>query len=207
VSSIEPDGRSGKINGGEEDASRFVIAGGDGAKPLELTEEVFSQVPRFVKLFDVVTPNVAIALRRKNRRFSRPLKWQDHVLVGVMAFVGKHRRNLHKRQKCIRAPSRAQAYPGAKTKACGIAERIGVAWIFALNLPLLHPMARSLLSFFAHPRRAMSMAFPSRQKIFDPLLFIVSPIMIYTWLMVKLILVLINHKVVIKQTAECIVLY
>jgi antitoxin CcdA len=36
---------------------------------------------------------------------------------------------------------------------------------------------------------------------------IVSPIMIYTWLMVKLILVLINHKVVIKQTAECIVLY
>ena len=36
---------------------------------------------------------------------------------------------------------------------------------------------------------------------------IVSPIMIYTWLMVKLILVIINHKVVINQMAECIVLY
>ena len=36
---------------------------------------------------------------------------------------------------------------------------------------------------------------------------IASPIMIYTWLMVNLILVIINHKVVINQTAECIVLY
>jgi hypothetical protein len=43
VSSIEPDDRGGEVDGGEEIAGSFVVAGGDGAKLFEFTEEVFDR--------------------------------------------------------------------------------------------------------------------------------------------------------------------
>ena len=50
---------------------------------------------------------------------------------------------------------------------------------------------------------------PSIMNLLIPvsaLLHIVSPIMIYTRLMVKLVLAITNHKVMINQAFECIVL-
>jgi hypothetical protein len=44
VSSNEPDEGSGEVDGGEEVACGFVIAGSDGAKKFEFGEEVFDQV-------------------------------------------------------------------------------------------------------------------------------------------------------------------
>ena len=49
MSSIEPDGSGGEVDGGEEISCGFVVAGGDGAKLFEFAEEVFDQVARFIE--------------------------------------------------------------------------------------------------------------------------------------------------------------
>ncbi len=49
MSSIEPDGGGGEVDGGEEVACGFVIARGDSTVLLEFAEEVFDKRPRFIK--------------------------------------------------------------------------------------------------------------------------------------------------------------
>ena len=49
MSSIEPDCSGGEVDGGEEISGGLVIARGNGAEPLEFTEEILDQVARFVE--------------------------------------------------------------------------------------------------------------------------------------------------------------
>ena len=44
MSSIEPNDSGGEVDGGEEIARSFVVAGGDGPELFEFAEEVFDQM-------------------------------------------------------------------------------------------------------------------------------------------------------------------
>jgi hypothetical protein len=49
VSSIEPNGSGGEVDGGEEISGGFVVAGGDRPELLELAEEILDQMALFVE--------------------------------------------------------------------------------------------------------------------------------------------------------------
>ena len=77
------------MNGGEEISRSFVVAGRNGAKLLESTEEIFDQMARLIK-FLVIRPLLfAVFFGRDHRGF--PLFFQeiDDTLVGIIGFVGQ----------------------------------------------------------------------------------------------------------------------
>lgn len=103
MSSIEPNDRSGQINGAEEVAGGLVVAGGDAAILLELGEELLDQVTRPVQVFVIVTRLFAAALGRNDDAFARVLQPIDHPFLGIVGFVGNNGGCLNARQQRIRA--------------------------------------------------------------------------------------------------------
>ncbi|HEY0308374.1 MAG TPA: hypothetical protein VGB94_09445 [Acidobacteriaceae bacterium] len=85
VSSNEPDGSGGEVNGSEEVASSFVVSGGDGGEQLEFGEEVFNQVARFVEFLVILALNFSICFGRDDSLFSGLLQRVQHPFVGVKA--------------------------------------------------------------------------------------------------------------------------
>jgi hypothetical protein len=90
------------VNGGQEVACCFVIASSDGAKEFEFCEEVFNQVAGFIEIFVILSLHFTVGLGRYNRGFARFLQGDQHALIGVETFVGKHRIGFHMRQQHIR---------------------------------------------------------------------------------------------------------
>ena len=48
MSSIKPDDSGGELNGGEEIACGFIVAGGNAPELLESAKEIFNQMARLV---------------------------------------------------------------------------------------------------------------------------------------------------------------
>lgn len=88
MSSIEPNGCGGEVDGGEEVSRGLVVAGGDGAELLELGEEVFDEMPGLVEGAVPVAGRLSVSLGRNDRRFARREERRDHTLVGVEGLVG-----------------------------------------------------------------------------------------------------------------------
>ena len=61
MSSIKPDSSGGKLNGGEEIASGFVVAGGNGSELLEFAKEVLDQMTCLVQMLIIGTWHLAIS--------------------------------------------------------------------------------------------------------------------------------------------------
>lgn len=103
MSSIEPDGRSGKVDGGEEVSRGLVVACCDGAELLDPGEEVLDQVSCFVEFLVVLAGSFAIGLWRDDWDFPGGEERRDHPLVGVECLVGEQHVGLHRRQEVVGA--------------------------------------------------------------------------------------------------------
>ncbi len=82
---------------GEEISGGFVVARCDGAKLLELAEEIFDEMPRLVHLFVEGARDFAVALGGDHRRFARRKERLDQALVGIKSFVCQQSIGLHLR--------------------------------------------------------------------------------------------------------------
>ena len=103
MSSFEPDGCGNQIDGGEEVASCFVVAGRDGSKLFEAAEEIFYQMPLLVEVFVVGAGHCAVGLRRDYRGFASCFQEANDPLVGIVCFVREQYIGLHGRQKMVGA--------------------------------------------------------------------------------------------------------
>lgn len=89
MSSIEPDDGGGEIDGGEEVACGFIVAGGDGAVLFQAAEEVLDEVPRFVKRLVVPALFLAVPFWRNNNFLCGLAQRINDALIGIIAFVGQ----------------------------------------------------------------------------------------------------------------------
>ena len=103
MSSIEPNDCCGEVNGGEKIAGGFVIACGDGAKLLELGEEVLDEVARLVDVTIEVSWCAAVRLGRDHRSLASGREGLNDPLVGVEGFVGDQDVGLHGGQQVVGA--------------------------------------------------------------------------------------------------------
>ena len=101
MTSNEPDDGSGEVDGGEEVASGFVVAGGDGAIQFQLGEEIFNQMPRFVEILVIFALDLAVGLGRNYGPLACLRQRNQRPLIGLEAFVGKQDIGLHQRQQGI----------------------------------------------------------------------------------------------------------
>ena len=86
------------MDGGEEVPGRFIVTGGQGTELLQLTEEVFNQMARFVKFLVVLALLLAVGLGRNDCRFPGLLQSRKDTLVGIVALIGNHDRRRERRQ-------------------------------------------------------------------------------------------------------------
>ena len=78
------------MDGGEEVACGFVVAGGDSTKLLELAEEILNQVACGIELFVVVTGPFARGFGRDDHRLAGLRQWLNHARVGIESLIGNH---------------------------------------------------------------------------------------------------------------------
>ncbi len=86
---------------GEEISGGFVVAGGDGAVLLELTEEVLDEVARLVSFFVVVALDFAVALGRDHDRLALCQQRLDHPFIGIEGLVRQQGPGRHIRQQRV----------------------------------------------------------------------------------------------------------
>ena len=103
MSSIEPDGYGSEVNAGQEASRGLVVAGGDGPELLELSEEVFDQVPGLVEVFVEGAWCRSGFPRWDHRRLARLGQRREHPLVGIEGLVGNEGVRLQPGQKGIRS--------------------------------------------------------------------------------------------------------
>jgi len=101
VSSIEPNRGGGQVDSAEKARGGFVISRGDAAELLELGEEVFDQMARFVEFAVMFARHAAIAAAGNDHRLAGGLQRLDHPLVGIERLVGDHRVGLQLRQQVV----------------------------------------------------------------------------------------------------------
>jgi hypothetical protein len=73
----------------------------DGAKELELGEEVFNRMASFVKFLVVFALSLAVGLGRDHSTFARSLPRNQDPLVGVETLVGERKVSVQLRQQSI----------------------------------------------------------------------------------------------------------
>lgn len=76
------------MDGGEEVAVGFIVAGCDGAELFEPAEEVLDQVPRFVQVLVVGTLVLAVGSARDDCCLAGVVKRLDDTLLGIEGLVG-----------------------------------------------------------------------------------------------------------------------
>jgi hypothetical protein len=103
VSSIEPNDGGGELDRGDEVASGFVVACGDGSELLELGEEVFNQVARRVEVTVIASRLCSVRLGRDDNRFAGRDQRLNHPFIGVERLVGDQRIGLHRWQEMVGA--------------------------------------------------------------------------------------------------------
>jgi len=123
VSSIEPNESSGEVDCGEEVSSSFVVAGGDGAKLLELAVEVFDEMASLVELLVESSRRLARAPWWDDKGLSCAQQGVNDTLVGIEGFVGQQGGGLHVRQQRIGA-AQIMGLPRGQKEAQGVAQSI-----------------------------------------------------------------------------------
>jgi len=123
VSSIEPNDGGGELNGGEEVSPGLVVSGGNGAKLLELGEEVLNQAACLVELAIVIPGLAAIGLGGDYCRLAGSGQQHDDPFIGVEGFVTDQHIGLHVRQQMIGADQIMRLTAGEE-EVDGVAQRI-----------------------------------------------------------------------------------
>ena len=123
MSSIEPNDGGGELNGGQEIALGFVVAGRDGTELLEFGEEVLDQMKRFKQVSIVVTTDLAIGFGGNDRELTGRGERLDDPFIGVECFVGKERVGLHARQKVI-GTDEIVGFAAGQEQVDGVAQRV-----------------------------------------------------------------------------------
>ena len=111
------------MNTGQEASRGLVVAGGDGPKLLELSEEVLDQMPGLVEVFVKGARRLAGFARWDDGRLAGFGQRFEHALVGIERLVGNQRLSLQLRQQRIRSGQVVLLTTG-EMKADWIAERI-----------------------------------------------------------------------------------
>ena len=109
------------MDGGEEVPGELVVARGDGAELLELTEEVLDQMACLVEFFVVRARCRAIALGRDHRDLVGSGKRLDYPGIGVESLVGEQRIGGEVRQEGVGA-LQIMRLPGGEQKFDRVAE-------------------------------------------------------------------------------------
>ena len=123
MSSIKPNDGGGQINRGEEVASGFVIAGGDGAILFQAAEEVLNEMPRLIEFLVVKALFFTIFLRWNDDGLSGCAQRVDNPFIGVVSLVGQERGGVQRQQKHLCALQIASR-SGGEAKASRIAQSI-----------------------------------------------------------------------------------
>src|SRR5829696_6458409 len=111
------------MDASEEIASRFIVAGGDGPKLLELGKEVLDEVARLVEVFVKGARYLAGLARGDHRRLASLGQRLEHPRVGIKRFVGNERLGLKLREQRI-GSGQVMLLTTGEMKADRIAERI-----------------------------------------------------------------------------------
>ena len=111
------------MDGGEEVASSFVIAGGDTAEELEFGEEVFDQMARLVEFLVIFALEFAVGFGGNHRYLARLPQGNQDPLIGVEAFIGEQNVGLQLRQQNI-GPLQIAGLTAGQMKSDGIAQGI-----------------------------------------------------------------------------------
>ena len=111
------------MDGGEEVAGGLIVAGCDGAKLLELGEEILDQMPGLVEVFVEGARRLAALARWDDGRLAGFGQRFEYPLVGIERFVGDERLGLKVGQQGIGSGQIVRLTAG-EMKAGRIAERI-----------------------------------------------------------------------------------
>ncbi len=103
MSSIEPDGSRGEVNGGKEISGGLVVARGDSAELFEFAEEILDQMARLVELAVEIGRRAAVCHRRDHGGFAGGGEPLAHSFVGIESLVGDQQVGCHMRQQGIGA--------------------------------------------------------------------------------------------------------
>lgn len=124
MSSIEPDGGSGELDGGEEVSRCLVVSRGDGTELLELGEEVLDCMARLEQVSVVVAKDFAVAPGRDDGALSCGGERLENALIGVERLVGQQRGGLHVGQQMV-GPHEVVRLAAGEVEANGVAKRVG----------------------------------------------------------------------------------
>lgn len=141
------------MNGGQEVACGLVIPRRQGAKLLELTEEVFNPMAGFVPFPVIRALRFAVRLRRNHRGFSGLRQRLEHSFVRVVAFIRNDDRRYEGRQENVGSVQIA-GLAGCQHKAGWIPERIDGRMNFRAQPAFAASDGLVLSLFFSRPRCA-----------------------------------------------------
>jgi hypothetical protein len=89
------------MDAGEEVSGGLVIAGRNGSVLLELTVEIFHEMPGFVHFLVVRARDFSITLGRNDGLFPRREQRLDDALIGIESLVCQQGISLHLRQQRV----------------------------------------------------------------------------------------------------------
>jgi len=134
------------VDGGEEIARGFVVAGGDGPELFEFTEEVFDQMALLVEVAVEVGRCKTVWSRRDDRGFAGARQGFADTGIGVKGFVGDQLVGRHLRQQRVGAKEIVGLSRGQQESE-RIAERIDQSMDFGAQ-PAAAKSDRLILVFF-----------------------------------------------------------
>ncbi len=111
------------MNGGEEVAGCFVIAGSDRAEVLELEKEGLDQVPVLVTLGVIAARRKPVGLERDDRFNPFFFEQLEHPLLSVISFVGQELCGLQLRYQGV-GPLEVVCLTGREEKGGRVAEGV-----------------------------------------------------------------------------------
>ena len=123
MSSIEPDGSGGEVDGGKEIPGGFVVARGNRPELLEFAEEILDQVALFVEFSIELAGRRAVWSRRDYGGFASRRQPVEDTAIGIKGAIGDQQVGGHMRQQRIN-PSQVVRLSRRQQKAQRITERV-----------------------------------------------------------------------------------